>query len=95
MPRGRKKTELKAEEFVNETKPLEVVAEDVKELVVEEKKEEPKVDVVSTGGVKELLVVCKDGTKRLYRESVHGKFWKEMAKQYAKHHHGDIFNVNR
>ncbi len=95
MPRGKKKQELKADDFVNETKPLEVVAEDVKPLEVQEEKKEPKIEVVSNGGVKELLVVCKDGTKRLYRESVHGKFWKEMAKQYAKHHHGDIFNVNR
>lgn len=95
MPRGKKKEELKADDFVNETKPVEVVAEEVKPLVVEEKKTEPKVEVARSGGAKELLVVCKDGTKRLYRESSHGPLWETLAKQYAKNKHGEIFDVNR
>lgn len=95
MPRGRKKEELKADDFVNETKPAEVVAEEVKPLEVEETKPEPKIEVVSNGGAKELLVVCKDGTKRLYRESTHGPLWETLAKQYAKNKHGEIFKVNR
>lgn len=79
--------------------------DDDKEEEKEEEEEEKEDDVppqrpvdikIKPGGPHGLLVITgkKFGrTKRLYRESTHGKHWKTLAKQYADNKDGKVVKV--
>jgi hypothetical protein len=67
-----------------QTKPKEEVLEPVE---VKEEVEKNRVEIVDTKAKyrpEEHLVICANGTKRLYRESSQGKWFKILAKAYAE-----------